>query len=248
MERNYTHRNNRDQSDPDFVLSILKSRGYSCSELGRLNGTGTSYFSAKNVKNRNGYRRSDKAFLSAIARGETVPEPLIVGPKLIRRVFKSFNIKASRSSDCIDRSIGFFNDHGRSSQKTKLMSGELILLEQNLGLTRKMITTRMEQIEESDKRVVPVRLPDIFTEPKTEVQTRSLENEVENEEVDDDVAESTGEVPQNRFTARFNDEEWAYITECHWQKRKSITDIIRALVREDMRKHPEILNSLKKEG
>lgn len=248
MERNYTHRNNRDQMDPDFVLSMLKSQGYNCSELGRLNGTGVSYFSARSVKNRNGYRNSDKAFLSAIARGETVPEPLVVDTKLIRRVLKSFNIRASRAADCIDRSISFFQDHGRSSQKTKLMSGELILLEQKLGLTRKMITTRMKQIEESDKRVVPVRLPDIFTEPKAEMQTVSVENEVGNAEVDDDIAESTGETPQNRFTARFDNEEWAYITECHWQNRKSITDIIRSLVREDMRKHPEILNSLKKEG
>lgn len=44
-----------------------------------------------------------------------------------------------------------------------------------------------------------------------------------------------------RFTARFDELEWAYLSEKHWQERRSITDIIRELVQEDMKKHPEIL-------
>ena len=47
-----------------------------------------------------------------------------------------------------------------------------------------------------------------------------------------------------RFTARFTAEEWAYLTEYHWQKRISITEIIRGLVKEDMKKHPEILEGI----
>lgn len=47
-----------------------------------------------------------------------------------------------------------------------------------------------------------------------------------------------------KFTARFSKEEWAYLTEYHWQKRISITDIIRGLVQADMKKHPEILEGI----
>lgn len=53
--------------------------------------------------------------------------------------------------------------------------------------------------------------------------------------------ESKKEVPQNRFTARFNDIEWAYLQEKHWQDRRPITDILRDYVRADMKKHPEVL-------
>lgn len=49
---------------------------------------------------------------------------------------------------------------------------------------------------------------------------------------------------ENRFSARFTDREWEYLTEKHWQTRTTITDIIRALVQEDMKKHPEILASI----
>lgn len=52
------------------------------------------------------------------------------------------------------------------------------------------------------------------------------------------------DTPTERFTARFSKEEWAYLTEYHWQKRVSITDIIRGLVQEDMKKHPEIMESV----
>jgi hypothetical protein len=49
---------------------------------------------------------------------------------------------------------------------------------------------------------------------------------------------------ENRFSARFNDREWEYLTEKHWQTRTTITDIIRELVQADMKKHPEILASI----
>lgn len=52
------------------------------------------------------------------------------------------------------------------------------------------------------------------------------------------------DTPTERFTARFSKEEWAYLTEYHWQKRISITDIIRGLVQADMKKHPEILEGI----
>lgn len=52
------------------------------------------------------------------------------------------------------------------------------------------------------------------------------------------------DTPTERFTARFNKEEWAYLTEYHWQKRVTITDIIRRLVQEDMKKHPEIMETV----
>lgn len=52
------------------------------------------------------------------------------------------------------------------------------------------------------------------------------------------------DTPTERFTARFNKEEWAYLTEYHWQKRVTITDILRRLVQEDMKKHPEILDGI----
>ena len=47
-----------------------------------------------------------------------------------------------------------------------------------------------------------------------------------------------------RFTSRFNKEEWQYLTEYHWQKRVTITAIIRRLVQEDMKKHPEIMETV----
>lgn len=66
---------------------------------------------------------------------------------------------------------------------------------------------------------------------------------------DEQRAEQTAEkkekdTPTERFTARFNKEEWAYLTEYHWQKRVTITDIIRRLVQEDMKKHPEIMETV----
>ena len=45
----------------------------------------------------------------------------------------------------------------------------------------------------------------------------------------------------NRYTARFNDTEWAYLQEKHWQTRTSMTDIIRDLVKADMKKNPDIV-------
>ena len=38
------------------------------------------------------------------------------------------------------------------------------------------------------------------------------------------------EAPKNRFTARFTDREWAFITEKHWQLRMTVTDILREYV------------------
>ena len=93
MERNYTIRNNRNQTDPKFVLSILKSQGFNCSKLGRLYGTGAAYFSEHSVQKRNGFRKSEIAFLNAIAKGESTPAPLVLDLALMRRVLKSFNIK-----------------------------------------------------------------------------------------------------------------------------------------------------------
>ena len=66
---------------------------------------------------------------------------------------------------------------------------------------------------------------------------------------DEQRAEQTAEkkekdTPTERFTARFNKEEWQYLTEYHWQKRVTITDIIRRLVQEDMKKHPEIMETV----
>ena len=66
---------------------------------------------------------------------------------------------------------------------------------------------------------------------------------------DEQRAEQTAEkkekdIPTERFTARFNKDEWAYLTEYHWQKRVTITDIIRRLVQEDMKKHPEIMETV----
>ena len=52
------------------------------------------------------------------------------------------------------------------------------------------------------------------------------------------------EAPKNRFTARFTDREWAFITEKHWQLRMTVTDILREYVQEDMKKHPEIVASI----
>lgn len=52
------------------------------------------------------------------------------------------------------------------------------------------------------------------------------------------------DTPQNRFTARFSDEEWNYIQEKHWQTRTSITDMLREYVREDMKKHPEFIKGI----
>ena len=52
------------------------------------------------------------------------------------------------------------------------------------------------------------------------------------------------DIPQNRFTARFNDTEWKYLQEKHWTDRISVTDIIRQYVQEDMKKNPEILKKI----
>lgn len=52
------------------------------------------------------------------------------------------------------------------------------------------------------------------------------------------------DTPECRFTARFNEKEWEYLTEYHWQKRIAITDILRRLVQEDMKKHPEIMETV----
>ena len=57
-------------------------------------------------------------------------------------------------------------------------------------------------------------------------------------------AEIETQKPKNRFTARFTDREWDFITEKHWQKRMSITDILREYVQEDMKKNPEIVASI----
>ena len=45
----------------------------------------------------------------------------------------------------------------------------------------------------------------------------------------------------NRYTARFNDAEWAYLQEKHWQTRTTMTDIIRDLVKADMKKNPQYI-------
>ena len=47
-----------------------------------------------------------------------------------------------------------------------------------------------------------------------------------------------------RFTARFTSQEWKYLQEKHWQTRTSVTDIIRDLVKADMKKHPEIVKEI----
>lgn len=44
-----------------------------------------------------------------------------------------------------------------------------------------------------------------------------------------------------RFTVRFTQDEWEYLQEKHWQTRTSLTDIIRDLVKADMKKHPEFI-------
>ena len=58
------------------------------------------------------------------------------------------------------------------------------------------------------------------------------------------TTKTKSEIPQNRFTARFNDEEWAFIQEKHWTQRINITDILREYVREDMKKHPELVKGI----
>lgn len=44
-----------------------------------------------------------------------------------------------------------------------------------------------------------------------------------------------------RFSARFNEKEWLYLEEKHWQTRKTYTELIRELVQADMEAHPEIV-------
>ena len=59
--------------------------------------------------------------------------------------------------------------------------------------------------------------------------------------ITEETSADTKDELTGRLTARFNEEEWAYLTEKHWQWRMTYTDIIRDLVREDMKKHPEIM-------
>lgn len=56
--------------------------------------------------------------------------------------------------------------------------------------------------------------------------------------------DSKKEIPQNRFTARFNDLEWKYLQEKHWTDRIAVTDILRKYVQEDMKKNPDILKRI----
>lgn len=64
------------------------------------------------------------------------------------------------------------------------------------------------------------------------------------EAIRDEKTADKKDTPTYRFTSRFNKEEWQYLTEYHWQKRVTITDIIRRLVQEDMKKHPEIMETV----
>lgn len=81
-----------------------------------------------------------------------------------------------------------------------------------------------------DAQKVNIDLVDGITEATAATPKKSVKKE-----------STKKEVPQNRFTARFNDKEWAYLQEKHWQDRRPITDILREYVQADMKKHPEVL-------
>jgi hypothetical protein len=59
-----------------------------------------------------------------------------------------------------------------------------------------------------------------------------------------DAAEAQDTKNEYRFSARFTPEQWHFITEKKWRTRRSITQILQDYVNEDIKKHPEILESI----
>lgn len=47
-----------------------------------------------------------------------------------------------------------------------------------------------------------------------------------------------------RFNAKFTPEEWEFLQEKKWLSRCTITQLLQDYVREDMKKHPEIVASI----
>lgn len=56
--------------------------------------------------------------------------------------------------------------------------------------------------------------------------------------------DTTDTKEEYRFNARFTPLQWQYLTEKKWTTRQSITQILQDYVEADMKKHPEIVESI----
>ena len=150
MTRNYKLRSGRDKNVVSYLLEILHSKGFTNSELCRRLGKSTTYFSGPRIMKRNGARKSDLAFLSNLAQNIEVPEPLEMNKDMIQRVFKACGLAPSNIASSIDRSREFFHNGPRRPTNVFLSSGELILIEDNFGLTRELILKKAAELQELD--------------------------------------------------------------------------------------------------
>lgn len=208
-------------------------------QLSLMFGKSNSYFNHHNVGGGHVKGKSVNAFLEALAEGKSVPQPMNdVSIDALMKLLKINGVSKSRFSNAIGRTPAFIS----RKETVDFNSGEVILACDFFGFTPEKFKTVLDEAQAVT--ATPIEL--IFDQAD-ETDEKELEQEEKHEEDQEDelVDEPRTELTA-RLSARFTDEEWAYLTEKHWQWRLSFTDIIRKLVREDMEKHPEIMECINK--
>ena len=223
----------------NYIEKIVLDNNMSYSELSRRDGRGESYYmQSSHVKRGSKLPKAALRYLNAMERGELIPEP-VDNPNWenIKNLAKKENVKLCRLSRLC----------GLSAQLRTIKhytAGLVLIITDTLKCTRDDLVS-----DEDPEEGMPMPLFPIPTPPAPQSPVQMSIEDIEEDDFEDEPKKpgrkADPDTPQIRFTARFSDLEWAYLSEKHWVERTYVNDIIREYVKNDMMNHPEIMKNIK---
>lgn len=83
-----------------------------------------------------------------------------------------------------------------------------------------------------------------FTRKQVDTLRAAVTKDTQNTNDTSDTKSVSDTKEEFRFSARFTPAQWAFLQETKWRTRRSITAILQDYVEADMKKNPEIMNSI----